>query len=74
MNRYRILLIEDEVHLNEMLKMNLELEGYAVVSCNNGLNALQIAQEQAFDLIISDIMYGYSLNSLLFIRFYRIVL
>ena len=56
MNRYRILLIEDEVHLNEMLKMNLELEGYVVVSSSNGLNALHIAQEQAFDLIISDIM------------------
>jgi two-component system alkaline phosphatase synthesis response regulator PhoP len=36
--------------------MNLEMDGYTVVSCVNGLNALQIAQEQAFDLIISDIM------------------
>ena len=56
MNGYRILLIEDEIHLNEMLKMNLELDGYTVVSSGNGLQALHIAQEQAFDLIISDIM------------------
>jgi two-component system alkaline phosphatase synthesis response regulator PhoP len=56
MNRYRILVIEDEIHLNQLIQMNLEMDGYTVVSCVNGLNALQIAQEQAFDLIISDIM------------------
>jgi two-component system alkaline phosphatase synthesis response regulator PhoP len=50
------LVIEDEIHLNQLIQMNLEMDGYTVVSCVNGLNALQIAQEQAFDLIISDIM------------------
>jgi two-component system alkaline phosphatase synthesis response regulator PhoP len=56
MEKYRILLIEDEVQLNQLIQLNLEMENYTVVSCNNGISALQIAQEQAFDLIISDIM------------------
>ena len=56
MEKYRILLVEDEAQLNQLIQMNLEMENYTVVSCNNGITALQIAQEQAFDLIISDIM------------------
>jgi two-component system alkaline phosphatase synthesis response regulator PhoP len=36
--------------------MNLQLEQYQVVTCNNGLKAFQTIQEQAFDAIISDIM------------------
>jgi two-component system alkaline phosphatase synthesis response regulator PhoP len=56
MGEYRILLVEDEPHLSHLIEMNLQLEGYHVVLCNNGLTAFQIAQEQAFDAIISDIM------------------
>ena len=51
MEKYRILLVEDEAQLNQLIQMNLEMENYAVVSCNNGITALQIAQEQAFGLI-----------------------
>ena len=56
MSHYRILLIEDEPHLCQLIEMNLLLEHYQVVACNNGLKAFQTIQEQAFDAIISDIM------------------
>jgi two-component system, OmpR family, alkaline phosphatase synthesis response regulator PhoP len=56
MSHYRILLIEDEPHLSHLIEMNLQLEQYQVVTCNNGLKAFQTIQEQAFDAIISDIM------------------
>jgi two-component system alkaline phosphatase synthesis response regulator PhoP len=56
MNPHRILLIEDEPQLSHLIEMNLELEHYQVITCNNGLKAFQVVQEQAFDAIISDIM------------------
>src|SRR5450432_1301400 len=51
-----ILLVEDEENLHEALKLNLELEGYAVVSAMDGMEALKALQTQYFDLMILDIM------------------
>lgn len=51
-----ILVVEDEEHLHEALKLNLELEGYAVTSAYNGSDALKAVQNEYFDLIIMDIM------------------
>lgn len=51
-----ILLVEDEENLQEALKLNLEMEGYAVSCANDGQQALDKAQVEAFDLIIMDIM------------------
>ena len=36
-----ILLVEDEENMHEMLKLNLELEGYEVTSAYDGTTALQ---------------------------------
>lgn len=52
----RILLVEDEEHLNEAIKMNLEIEGYDVVPVFKGKEALQKFKEGRFDLIILDVM------------------
>jgi two-component system alkaline phosphatase synthesis response regulator PhoP len=51
-----ILLVEDEENLHEALKLNLELEGYQVVSAMDGMQALKALQNQYFDLMILDIM------------------
>ena len=51
-----ILLVEDEENLHEALKLNLELEGYQVVSAMDGKQALKTLQGQYFDLMILDIM------------------
>jgi len=51
-----ILVVEDEVHLHEALKLNLELEGYDVSSAFDGPNALHQIQHAHFDLIILDVM------------------
>lgn len=51
-----ILVVEDEEHLHEALKLNLELEGYEVSSAFDGVEALQKFQNEYFDLIILDIM------------------
>ena len=51
-----ILLVEDEENLHEALKLNLELEGYKVVSAMDGMQAVKALQNQYFDLMILDIM------------------
>ena len=51
-----ILLVEDEENLHEALKLNLELEGYDVVSAFDGAAALNAMQAEYFDLIILDVM------------------
>lgn len=52
----RILLVEDEEQIRKLVKMNLELEGFEVVTTDNGKKALEIIDGQYFDLIILDIM------------------
>ncbi|MCF3111134.1 response regulator transcription factor [Niabella sp. CC-SYL272] len=51
-----ILLVEDEENLHEALKLNLELEGYAVTSAFDGVQAIDAIKNEYFDLVILDIM------------------
>ena len=53
---HRLLLVEDEDHIRKIVKMNLELEGYEVVTADNGKKALDIIEGQHFDLLLLDIM------------------
>ena len=52
----RILLVEDEEHLHESIKMNLEMENYIVNSVYNGKNAISKFKEGRYDLVILDVM------------------
>jgi two-component system, OmpR family, alkaline phosphatase synthesis response regulator PhoP len=52
----RILLVEDEEHIREMVKLNLELDGYEVVAANNGKSALKRIREEHFDILLLDVM------------------
>lgn len=56
MTKPTILLVEDEEHLHETIKLNFEMEGYAVVSAFDGAKALQAITNEYFDLIVLDIM------------------
>lgn len=51
-----ILLVEDEENLHEALKLNLELEGYDVISAYDGATAQKTIEGEYFDLIILDVM------------------
>ena len=55
-SKQRILLVEDEEHLLEAIKLNLELEGYKVSTATDGKKALKIFKEERFNLIILDVM------------------
>jgi DNA-binding response OmpR family regulator len=54
----RILIVEDEQHLAEGLRFNLEAEGYQVKVLDNGEAALDVltAGEPAFDVVVLDVM------------------
>jgi two-component system, OmpR family, alkaline phosphatase synthesis response regulator PhoP len=52
----RILLVEDEKHLAETIKLNLEIDEYHPIVVHDGLSAITRFKEQRFDLVILDIM------------------
>lgn len=52
----RILLAEDEEHLQKAIKLNLELEGYSVTACGNGIRTLEAFRAAYWDLVILDVM------------------
>jgi len=52
----RILLVEDEENLLEVVKLNLELEGYLVTTSSTGKDALVKASDPELDLILLDVM------------------
>jgi two-component system alkaline phosphatase synthesis response regulator PhoP len=56
-NKYRILVVDDEEDLCEILKFNLETEGYHVEKANSAEEALEM-DLPAFDLLLLDVMMG----------------
>jgi two-component system, OmpR family, alkaline phosphatase synthesis response regulator PhoP len=54
MSKGRILCVEDDLDSLQMLSMLLTSNGYEVVCTDDSKNALQIAQEQQFDLLLLD--------------------
>lgn len=52
----KVLLVDDEPDIVELLKYNLEREGYAVSTALNGRDALRLAKSERPDLIVLDIM------------------
>lgn len=55
-----ILIAEDEPLMRKTLSMKLEKEGYKVISCADGREALQKLEEQKPDMVITDIMLPYA--------------
>ncbi|MDY3199861.1 MAG: response regulator transcription factor [Arcobacter sp.] len=51
----KILLVEDDFMLNEMITEYLSSTGHAIISAKNGVEALEILDSEKFDLLILDI-------------------
>ena len=56
LNTYKILVVDDDPDIVELLKYNLSSEGYKVKSASNGIQAVSLAKEFIPDLTILDIM------------------
>ena len=57
MDKQRILVVDDEEDLREILKFNLESEGYLVDTAPSAEEALKMLTEE-YDLILLDVMMG----------------
>lgn len=51
----RILIVDDEPDIRDMLKTLMETEGYAVGTASNGLDALEAFQAEPCDVVLTDI-------------------
>ena len=56
-NNYRILVVDDEPDLCEILRFNLEANGFQVVTANSAEEALEM-DLAGFDLLLLDVMMG----------------
>jgi two-component system KDP operon response regulator KdpE len=56
MNEKTILVVDDEARMAQFIKMNLELEGFRVVSASDGHQALEKVVRELPDLVVLDVM------------------
>ncbi|NUM55858.1 MAG: response regulator [Candidatus Hydrogenedentes bacterium] len=61
----KVLVVDDDPGVLDLLKAFLDTRGYTVETCRNGREALAVLETESFDLVISDIemaeMNGYEL-------------
>ena len=53
---YSLLVVEDEEKIARLLEIELEIEGYKVKRCSNGMQALEEFRGAKWDLVLLDIM------------------
>ena len=56
MSKHRVLIIEDDRSLSDVLSYNLEESGYSVAVAHDGQDGLNRAQHQPPDIILLDLM------------------
>jgi len=54
MTSHRVLVVDDEVFVRDSIKMMLKSEGYAVDLAESGKQALELLENDRFDLIVVD--------------------
>ena len=52
----KVMVVDDEQSIVDILRFNLEKEGFSVYTGNNGLEALEIFEKEQPDLVILDVM------------------
>jgi DNA-binding response OmpR family regulator len=55
-NNVKILLIEDDTFLVEMYTTKFELEGFGVISAEDGIKGLEMVKKETPDIILLDIL------------------
>lgn len=54
--RYKILVVDDDVNICELLRLYIEKEGFETIVANDGAQAVELASKHNPDLILLDIM------------------
>ncbi len=52
----RILVIDDDQSIVELVKVNLEMQGHQIYTASDGIKGLALAQQHRPDLVILDVM------------------
>ena len=52
----KILVIDDDTAINELIKVNLELEGHKVVQAYDGIKGFALCKQEQPSLVILDVM------------------
>ena len=53
---YKVLVVDDEPKITELLKVCLEMQGMKVVCAGNGKEALEVFEREKTDIVLTDIM------------------
>ncbi|MBP5607386.1 MAG: response regulator transcription factor [Lachnospiraceae bacterium] len=52
----KIMIVDDDIHISEMLRENLSMEGYEVIAAYSGTEAKLLLEKERPDLILLDLM------------------
>ena len=52
----KVLIVEDDPHTRELVRVYLDREGHDVLTAENGIDGLRLAREEAPDIILLDLM------------------
>lgn len=69
-SKKQILLVDDDYHVRNVLKLFLERHGYRISEAPNGYEAIESCRSNKFDLVIADI-YMPGMDGLKFIEILR---
>ncbi|MCX7780284.1 MAG: response regulator transcription factor [Negativicutes bacterium] len=53
---HKVLLVDDEANIRELVKFNLEKAGFGVIEAMDGINAVKLARSEKPDLVVLDLM------------------
>lgn len=53
---YKILVVDDEVRIRELIRKYAEFEGHTISEASDGLSAVQMCRQNSYDIVIMDIM------------------
>ena len=56
MDKQKILVVDDDTNISELLRIYLEKDGYVVTTCSDGLTAVELQKSENPDIILLDIM------------------
>ncbi len=56
MDKIKVLVVDDDSNISELLRLYLEKDGFNVITCGDGMKAVELQKSQSPDIILLDIM------------------
>ncbi len=56
MDKFKVLVVDDDSNISELLRLYLEKDGFNVITCGDGMQAVELQKSQSPDIILLDIM------------------